>query len=85
MIWVNLEKQKFLKKVTKIFVGASALLSNGALVSRIGTALLACITHDYKKPFVVFCESYKFSEKSQLDSLSWNELARNFYKEGNYK
>ena len=43
----------FMKKVTKIFVGASALLSNGALVSRIGTALLACITHDYKKPFVV--------------------------------
>jgi len=30
----------FMKKVTKIFVGASALLSNGALVSRIGTALV---------------------------------------------
>ena len=30
----------FLKKLTKVFVGASSLLSNGALVSRIGTALV---------------------------------------------
>ena len=29
-----------MKKVNKVFVGASAMLSNGALVSRIGTALV---------------------------------------------
>jgi translation initiation factor eIF-2B subunit delta len=30
----------FMKKVNKVFVGASAMLTNGALVSRIGTALV---------------------------------------------
>lgn len=71
----------FIKKVTKVFVGASAMLSNGSLVSRVGTALLACISKDYRKPFHVFCESYKFSEKNYLDSLSWNELADSVLKE----
>lgn len=52
------------------------MLSNGALVSRVGTASLACLVSDFRKPFHVFCESYKFSDKSYLDSLSWNnELA----------
>lgn len=30
----------FIKKASKIFVGASSMLTNGALVSRIGTALV---------------------------------------------
>eukprot|EP01015_Nassula_variabilis_P031698 TRINITY_DN7212_c0_g1_i14.p1 TRINITY_DN7212_c0_g1~~TRINITY_DN7212_c0_g1_i14.p1 ORF type:complete len:351 (-),score=85.37 TRINITY_DN7212_c0_g1_i14:62-1114(-) len=64
----------FLKKVNKIFVGASSVLCNGAVISRIGTAMLSCLAKSYRKPFIVFCETYKFSEKSQLDSLSSNEL-----------
>ena len=64
----------FIKKASKIFVGASSMMCNGTLVSRVGTALLACIAHEYRTPFHVFCESYKFSEKSQLDSLASNEL-----------
>ncbi|KRX11113.1 hypothetical protein PPERSA_05222 [Pseudocohnilembus persalinus] len=67
----------FIKKVNKIFVGASTMLSNGSLVSRVGTALLSCIANDYRKPFHVFCESYKFSEKTYLDSLNWNEFSDN--------
>ena len=56
-------------------MGASALLINGALISRVGTAFLACLANAHKIPFHVFCETYKFSEeKSQIDSLSWNEL-----------
>ncbi|CAD8104477.1 unnamed protein product [Paramecium primaurelia] len=65
-----------LSKVDKILVGASSMLCNGALVSRVGTALLACLASTHKIPFLVFCESYKFSEKSQIDSLSWNEIAQ---------
>ena len=33
----------FLKKVNKIFVGASSVLCNGALISRVGTAMIACL------------------------------------------
>ena len=40
------------------------MLCNGALVSRVGTALLACLAHERKIPFLVLCESYKFSERS---------------------
>ncbi len=40
------------------------MLCNGALISRVGTALLACLASAHKIPFLVFCESYKFSEKS---------------------
>ncbi|CAD8123479.1 unnamed protein product [Paramecium sonneborni] len=65
-----------LSKVDKILVGASSMLCNGALISRVGTALLACLASTHKIPFLVFCESYKFSEKSQIDSLSWNEIAQ---------
>ncbi|EGR31578.1 hypothetical protein IMG5_106300, partial [Ichthyophthirius multifiliis] len=64
----------FIKKTSKIFVGASSMLKNGSLVSRVGTALLSCVSKEHRIPFHVFCESYKFSEKSQLDSLSQNEL-----------
>lgn len=70
-------------KVDKILVGASAMLCNGALISRIGTALLASLASTHRIPFIVFCESYKFSEKSQIDSLSWNEIAQ--LEQGNEK
>eukprot|EP01017_Pseudomicrothorax_dubius_P004490 TRINITY_DN10914_c0_g1_i2.p1 TRINITY_DN10914_c0_g1~~TRINITY_DN10914_c0_g1_i2.p1 ORF type:complete len:307 (-),score=52.13 TRINITY_DN10914_c0_g1_i2:50-970(-) len=65
----------FMRKVQKVFLGASSMLSNGALISRVGTAMISCIAHMYRKPVLVFCETYKFSEKTQLDSLSENELA----------
>ncbi|EAS01605.1 translation initiation factor 2B subunit, eIF-2B alpha/beta/delta family protein (macronuclear) [Tetrahymena thermophila SB210] len=72
----------FIKKASKIFVGAQSMLTNGALISRVGTALLACVSRDFRTPFHVFCESYKFSEKSQLDSLSQNELCLQKNQEG---
>lgn len=67
----------FMKSVTKVFVGASTMLNNGALVSRVGTALLSCICKEFRKPLHVFCESYKFSEKSYLDTLSFNSWINN--------
>jgi len=35
---------------------------------------LACLAHNYMKPFIVFCETYKLSERSQLDPFSLNEF-----------
>lgn len=66
----------FIKRAKKIFVGASSMLQNGALISRVGTALLACLAKDNQKQFYVFCETYKFSKKCLLDSLTWNEMLR---------
>jgi len=63
----------FMKRVTKVFVGCSTMLSNGSAFARAGTAMLACISKNYSIPFYVFCESYKFSENTMLDSLAGNE------------
>ncbi|KAJ3068137.1 Eukaryotic translation initiation factor 2B, subunit 4 delta, 67kDa [Rhizoclosmatium hyalinum] len=61
-------------KVSKLIIGASALLSNGAVLSRTGTAIAAMMAHDAHVPVIVLCEIIKFSELVQLDSFVWNEI-----------
>jgi len=63
----------FMKKVNKVFTGCSAVLSNGNIISRVGTAMIGCIASNYRVPFHVFCETYKFSEQNSLDSFGINE------------
>jgi len=61
-------------EVTKVMLGASAMLSNGNVVSRVGTASVALMANQCKVPVLVCCETYKFSEKVMLDSICNNEL-----------
>jgi translation initiation factor eIF-2B subunit delta len=63
---------KFLPKVSKVMVGGASVLMNGTLVGRVGTALIGAMAHSYRVPFIVCCETYKFSSKSQLDSVAEN-------------
>ncbi|KAJ3218678.1 Eukaryotic translation initiation factor 2B, subunit 4 delta, 67kDa [Dinochytrium kinnereticum] len=63
-----------IKDVTKLILGASSLLSNGAVMARAGTALVAMIASDANIPVIVLCELYKFSETVRLDSFVWNEI-----------
>mmetsp|Transcript_22031 Transcript_22031/g.34549 ORF Transcript_22031/g.34549 Transcript_22031/m.34549 type:complete len:274 (-) Transcript_22031:187-1008(-) len=63
-----------MKEVSKVFLGASAVLSNGNVISRVGTSSVAMMAQQYKVPVLVCCESYKFSEKVMLDSICTNEL-----------
>ncbi len=44
-------------------LGASALLSNGSVISRAGTATVALMATQRNVPVLVCCETYKFSEK----------------------
>ena len=64
-----------MKEVSKVFLGAAAMMSNGAALSRVGTAAVAMTAQTYRKPVMVCCETYKFCERVQLDSICWNELA----------
>lgn len=57
-------------KVTKVFIGASSVLSNGAVVAKVGTSLLSCIAKMHKKPVVVFSETYKFTEKVTIEFIT---------------
>lgn len=56
------------------FLGAHSMLSNGRLYSRVGTALVAMACKNKTIPVLVCCESLKFSDKVQLDSVTQNEL-----------
>ncbi len=62
------------EKVTKVFLGAYALVSNGQLISRAGTALVAMMGSSLNIPVLVCCESYKFADRARLDSICFNEL-----------
>ncbi|KAI3688842.1 hypothetical protein L2E82_46716 [Cichorium intybus] len=61
-------------EVTRVFLGAASVLSNGTIYSTVGTACIAMVAHAYHVPVLVCCESYKFHERVQLDSICSNEL-----------
>lgn len=63
-----------LQKATKVFLGAHGFLSNGFVMSRVGSSLLCLMAKSYNIPVLVFCESHKFSERVQTDSFVVNEL-----------
>ncbi|CAN0891511.1 Translation initiation factor eIF-2B subunit delta [Linum grandiflorum] len=61
-------------QVTKVFLGASSILSNGTVYSRVGTACVAMVAHAFRIPVIICCEAYKFHERVQIDSICSNEL-----------
>lgn len=67
-----------MSSATKVLLGAHALLANGYVMSRTGTAQIALIAKAFNKPVLVCCETYKFSEKAQTDSFVYNEIGKFF-------
>ena len=64
-----------IKDVTKVLLGAHAMMSNGRLYSRVGTAIVAMTAKEADIPVIVCCESIKFTDRVALDSIVTNELA----------
>jgi translation initiation factor eIF-2B subunit delta len=66
--------------ITKCFLGASAMLGNGTLFSRSGSAMVAMMAKNSSKnkshtiPVIVLCETVKFTAKAALDSIIMNEI-----------
>ncbi|XP_075439645.1 translation initiation factor eIF2B subunit delta [Ascaphus truei] len=63
-----------LPEVSKVFLGAHALLANGYVMSRVGTSQIALVAKAHNVPVLVCCETYKFCERVQTDSFVSNEL-----------
>lgn len=61
-------------EVSKVFLGAHAILANGAVMSRVGTAQVALMAKAFNVPVLVACETHKSSERVQTDSIVYNEL-----------
>ncbi|ESZ96534.1 hypothetical protein SBOR_3036 [Sclerotinia borealis F-4128] len=64
-----------IQDVTKVLLGAHAMMTNGRLYSRVGTALVAMEASEADKPVIVLCETIKFSDRVALDSIVHNEIA----------
>lgn len=63
-----------MQKVTKVLLGAHAILANGYVLSRLGSSQVALVAKAYNVPVLVCCETHKFSERVQTDSFVSNEL-----------
>ncbi|XP_027168706.1 probable translation initiation factor eIF-2B subunit delta isoform X2 [Coffea eugenioides] len=63
-----------MREVTRVFLGAASVFSNGTVYSRVGTACVAMVAHAFHVPVLVCCEAYKFHERVLLDSICSNEL-----------
>ncbi|QRV72729.1 translation initiation factor eIF-2B beta subunit [Ceratobasidium sp. AG-Ba] len=63
-----------IQEASIVFLGTHALHSNGALYSRVGTALVAMMAKQHHVPVLACCETYKFSDSVNLDSFTKNEL-----------
>lgn len=63
-----------IKGATRVVLGASCLFANGAMLAPAGTAMVAALANTYQIPVIVAAESYKFTEKVQLDSIVFNEI-----------
>ena len=74
-VLINSLSSMVLEDVDCVFLGAHAMLSNGRLYSRVGLGLIAMMSHSRNIPVLTCCESIKFSDKVQLDSVTTNELA----------
>ena len=61
--------------VTKVLLGASAVKSNGAVIARAGSALVAAAAARARKAVLICAQSIKFHDEVQLDSITSNERA----------
>ncbi|KAK4704221.1 translation initiation factor eIF-2B subunit delta, partial [Phenoliferia sp. Uapishka_3] len=64
-----------LPRVSLCLLGTAALMSNGGMFSRAGTAMVALLLREKGVPVICCCETYKFSERIMLDSIVGNQMA----------
>ncbi|KAF5219480.1 hypothetical protein ECC02_007525 [Trypanosoma cruzi] len=57
---------------TRVFIGAAAVLQNGDVFSRCGTAVVVASAKQYRKPVLCFSESFKFISEVWLGNLGQN-------------
>lgn len=63
------------KNADLALLGAHAMMANGRLYSRVGTAAVAMHAHMRDVPVIVCCEKIKFTDRVALDSIVLNEVA----------
>lgn len=63
-----------IQNTTKVFIDTHYVLGNGGVVGNIGTSMVAYMASQYRVPVIAFCETYKFTERVNLDQIKNNSL-----------
>ncbi|MFA6023185.1 MAG: translation initiation factor eIF-2B [Candidatus Pacearchaeota archaeon] len=63
-IGIAIEGKQGVRKVDKIFLGADAILSNGDVVNKVGSGMIAEIAKSNKIPVYIIADSWKFSKNN---------------------
>jgi len=58
----------YMSEVDRVLVGASAILSDGSVINRIGTSTIASVARDLGVKFVVVAGTYKFTTDTDFSS-----------------
>lgn len=58
-----------MEEATLVLLGASGVYSNGYLLSRVGTAVVALVAYDRGVPVVACCETYKIATNAKVDGV----------------
>ncbi|MDD1679483.1 MAG: ribose 1,5-bisphosphate isomerase, partial [Methanomicrobiales archaeon] len=59
----------FMNEIDLVIVGADAVMVNGAIVNKIGTAPIALAAHEARTSFMVAAETYKFAPRTVLGEI----------------
>lgn len=62
-----------LHQATKVFIDASYVLGNGGVVAPTGASMLAYMASQQRVPVIVFSETYKFTQRVNLDQIKNNQ------------
>jgi len=69
-----LTKEQEGRKVTKVFLGADALLNNG-IINKIGSGMFSKIANDNNIPIYIIADSWKYtSKKIPIENRKLNEV-----------
>lgn len=60
-------------QATKVFIDACYVLGNGGVVAPTGASMLAYMANQYRVPVIVFSETYKFTQRVNLDQIKNNQ------------
>lgn len=78
---------RLMARADLVLLGAAAVMADGSLYARAGTSLVALAGHEAEVPVYAACETYKFSERLQMDALAENEAGHEdeFLPHGSHK
>ncbi|MBU2523556.1 MAG: translation initiation factor eIF-2B [Nanoarchaeota archaeon] len=74
----DLEIGRFLKDTDVVFLGSDALLKNGDVINKIGSAMISELASNHKIPVYIIADSWKFSAKDvKIEERTYKEVWKN--------